>query len=426
MTTADLQSRVVPTEEFPEHLLSNIFLRRSTDIFCAPHFVEHITQALLYAVDIQAATVILSSDGRYRSREAMERAARILAGNSVRRVLVDKHSSSSAVGCLLRARHSHFAIIFSGGHHPAKEYLGMKVLSPPGIPMRKEVLDKANKIARTLESYHTCENLSVDFEGNVTANYCVSEKPFTVQMVSSAPLYAEVMSQMFHFTSLKNYLKKNSITITVDCSNGVTGPIVLDILRNRLEVPEKNILHKNSLEDFGGLPADPNPSSREDFLEFISENKSDIGIVISPDGSRYLMVGEGGFIVSPSDTLAIIADQSLCIPFFQENPLRVMVCSICTSQAPDKVAKYSSLLCFVDLPGWATFAPAMLPAANNSMVFGEECSAVGVSSCNYSGHKDAVWTLLAWLSILANTRKSIKEVVQEHWKKFGRNILNRL
>ncbi|GBN50116.1 hypothetical protein AVEN_219731-1, partial [Araneus ventricosus] len=128
----DLQPRIVPTEEFSEYLLSNIFLRRHTDVFCAPHFVEHVTQALLYAVDIPAATVILSSDGRYRSGEVMERAARVLAGNSVRRVLVDSRSSPSAIACLMRARHCHFALFFTGGHHPAKEYLGMKVLSPPG------------------------------------------------------------------------------------------------------------------------------------------------------------------------------------------------------------------------------------------------------------------------------------------------------
>ncbi|GBN93106.1 Phosphoglucomutase-1, partial [Araneus ventricosus] len=205
-----------------------------------------------------------------------------------------------------------------------------------------------------------------------------------------------------------------------------TGPVVLDILRNRLKVPEKNILNKDSLEDFGSLPADPNPASREDFLEFIIENKSDIGIVIGPDGSRCLIVGENGFVVSPSDTLAVIADQCKCIPFFQENPLKGIVCSICTSQASDKVAKYSSLLSFEAVPGWAYFAPAMLPALNHSIVFGEECTAVGASSCSYCGDKDAVWTLLAWLSILANAKKSVNEVLMEHWKKFGRNVLGRL
>ncbi|GBM90634.1 hypothetical protein AVEN_213555-1 [Araneus ventricosus] len=101
--------------------------------------------------------------------------------------------------------------------------------------MRREVQEKANKIARILESYQSCEDLNVNFEEKGTKEYFVSDKPFTVEMVSSAPLYCEILRHMFDFTLLKEYLKENSVTITADCSNGVTGPVVLDILRNKLE-----------------------------------------------------------------------------------------------------------------------------------------------------------------------------------------------
>ncbi|CAL1280337.1 unnamed protein product, partial [Larinioides sclopetarius] len=130
--------------------------------------------------------------------------------------------------------------------------------------MRKEVLEKANKIARILESYQSCEDLNMNFEEKGTKEYFVSDNPFIVEMVSSAPRYCETLSHMFDFTLLKQYLKDNSVAVTVDCSNGVTGPAVLDILRNRLGLPEKSILNKDSLEDFGSLSADPNPASRKD------------------------------------------------------------------------------------------------------------------------------------------------------------------
>ncbi|GFY69287.1 PGM_PMM_I domain-containing protein [Trichonephila inaurata madagascariensis] len=79
-----LQVKSVPTEKFPDPIHSNICLRRHPDVFCSPHFVEHITQALLYSIGIPSASVLLSSDGRHRSIEVMERAARVLSGNAVR------------------------------------------------------------------------------------------------------------------------------------------------------------------------------------------------------------------------------------------------------------------------------------------------------------------------------------------------------
>jgi phosphoglucomutase len=39
--------------------------------------------------------------------------------------------------------------------------------------------------------------------------------------------------------------------------------------------------------------------------------------------------------------------------------------------------------------------------------------------------KDGLWAVLCWLSILAATRQSVKEVVEEHWHRFGRSYYQR-
>ena len=39
--------------------------------------------------------------------------------------------------------------------------------------------------------------------------------------------------------------------------------------------------------------------------------------------------------------------------------------------------------------------------------------------------KDGLWAVLAWLSILAHTGKSVDQVLRDHWSKFGRSYYQR-
>lgn len=39
--------------------------------------------------------------------------------------------------------------------------------------------------------------------------------------------------------------------------------------------------------------------------------------------------------------------------------------------------------------------------------------------------KDGLWAVLAWLSILATRKKSVEDLVKDHWLKYGRNYFTR-
>uniref|UniRef100_A0A8R1Y734 Alpha-D-phosphohexomutase alpha/beta/alpha domain-containing protein n=1 Tax=Pristionchus pacificus TaxID=54126 RepID=A0A8R1Y734_PRIPA len=43
----------------------------------------------------------------------------------------------------------------------------------------------------------------------------------------------------------------------------------------------------------------------------------------------------------------------------------------------------------------------------------------------FISEKDGIWALLAWLQILAVKRKSVEEIVKEHWAEYGRNVFTR-
>ena len=44
---------------------------------------------------------------------------------------------------------------------------------------------------------------------------------------------------------------------------------------------------------------------------------------------------------------------------------------------------------------------------------------------HFHREKDGIWAALAWLSIMANTGKSVRDILLNHWRTYGRNFFTR-
>src|SRR5690606_37581169 len=53
---------------------------------------------------------------------------------------------------------------------------------------------------------------------------------------------------------------------------------------------------------------------------------------------------------------------------------------------------------------------------------GEESFGTG---SDHVREKDGLWAVLFWLNILAIKKKSVQQVLMEHWEEFGRNVYSR-
>ena len=145
------------------------------------------------------------------------------------------------------------------------------------------------------------------------------------------------------------------------------------------------------------------------------------------------------FFVTPSDSLAVIADHADVIPFFyQQGGLRSIARSMPTSGAADLVAKKKGLHLFETPTGWKFFGNAMdskliatLSGGSrayvnyNPMICGEESFGTG---SNHVREKDGMWAVLAWMSILAHYNADetkplvhIEDILKRHWGIYGRN-----
>jgi phosphoglucomutase len=94
--------------------------------------------------------------------------------------------------------------------------------------------------------------------------------------------------------------------------------------------------------------------------------------------------------------------------------------SMPTSRAVDRVAHKLGIRCYETPTGWKFFGNLL--DAGLITLCGEESAGTG---SNHVREKDGLWAVLCWLSILAASRRSVKEVVEEHWQRFGRSYYQR-
>lgn len=95
-----------------------------------------------------------------------------------------------------------------------------------------------------------------------------------------------------------------------------------------------------------------------------------------------------------------------------------------TAPAVDQVAKQLNLKCYEVPTGWKFFGNLM--DKNMICLCGEESFGTG---SDHIREKDGLWTVLCWLSILAEKavdgQVSVQNLIEDHWSKFGRNYFTR-
>ncbi|MEY4139518.1 MAG: hypothetical protein RLZZ371_1700, partial [Pseudomonadota bacterium] len=136
------------------------------------------------------------------------------------------------------------------------------------------------------------------------------------------------------------------------------------------------------------------------------------------DADRNMVVGRN-FVVSPSDSLALMTAHARLIPGYR-NGLLGVARSMPTSAAVDRVASALGLPCFETPTGWKFFGN-LLDAGRVSLC-GEESYGTGSSHVR---EKDGLWAILFWLSLQGATGRSVESLVREHWSVYGRNYYTR-
>ncbi|CAH7687442.1 hypothetical protein PPACK8108_LOCUS22220 [Phakopsora pachyrhizi] len=404
-------------------------LRKRVKVFQQQNYTENFIQAILDAIPSpgsKASTLVVGGDGRYYSPECIQKIIRLSAGNQLKHLIIGQAGilSTPAVSNLIRTRNATGGILLTASHNPGgpDADFGIKFNVSNGGPAPEVVTDKIYELSKTLRSYKSVELPEVDLSKLGTQEL----GSLKVEIVDSVSDYLQLLHSIFDFKLIKSYLHSSPSPLKVlfDGMHGVTGPYGRAIFVNTLGLNENSIQNCVPSPDFGGGHPDPNLTYAHELVTRVDRENIGFGAASDGDGDRNMIYGKGAF-VTPSDSVAIIADWAEeSIPYFKSG-LKGLARSMPTSGAIDLVAKKKGLEIFEVPTGWKFFGNLM--DAERLSICGEESFGTG---SDHIREKDGLWAVVAWLSILAAAEKrgikdGIKGVLLDHYKKYGRSFFSR-
>lgn len=162
--------------------------------------------------------------------------------------------------------------------------------------------------------------------------------PLEIEIIDSVKDYVLLLKSIFDFPMIKEFLHSSSgVSVLFDALNGVTGPYGKTIFVEELGLAESSCQNCIPLPDFGGSHPDPNLVYAHSLVERVEAENIAFGAASDGDGDRNMIYGKGAF-VTPSDSVAIIADWAESIPYFKSG-VKGLARSMPTSGAIDLVAK---------------------------------------------------------------------------------------
>jgi phosphoglucomutase len=415
--------KILPTTPFSDQRPGTSGLRKKTREFMQPRYVENFIQSIFDVLredrELSGKTLIVGGDGRFYNRAAIRIILPIAAANGFGRIMVGRGGilSTPAMSAVIRRQSALGGLILSASHNPGgiDADFGIKYNAENGGPAPEALTERFFHRTLKIDRYLWTDvpEIDIDREG------AYKIEGTDVLVIDPLADYTALMQELFDFEALRT-LFRSGFRMLFDGMHGATGLYARNIFERCLGAAEGTVLNGDPLEDFGGHHPDPNLVYEADFVKRLSgADAPDFGAACDADGDRNMILGRS-FFVGPGDSLALITEHAPgCIPGYRGG-LAGVARSLPTSTAVDRVAAAAGIKCYETPTGWKYFGNLM--DAGLCTLCGEESFGTGSSHLR---EKDGIWAVLCWLSLLASTKRPLPEVVQAHWRKFGRSYFER-
>ena len=409
----------LPTQPYAGQRPGTSGLRKKVTVFQQPLYLENFVQALFDVLPAATGqTLVLGGDGRYHNRVAIQSILRLAAAKGYARVLVGQGGilSTPAVSAVIRRHGASGGIVLSASHNPGgpEGDFGIKYNVANGGPAPEVLTEAVYQRSLQLQVIHSSDSPDLPLDALAT----LALDGMAVEVIDPVADYAELMRSVFDFDAIRRLLA-SGFRLRLDAMWAVGGPYARALLEGELGAPPGTVVNAEPREDFGGLHPDPNPVNAADLIAHLyAADAPDMGAATDGDADRNMIVGRR-FVVSPSDSLAVLAAYARLVPAYQAG-LRGVARSMPSSTAVDRVAQDLGIACFETPTGWKFFGNLL--DAGLVTLCGEESYGTG---SDHVREKDGLWAVLFWLNLVAVTGQPVEMLVRELWLRHGRCVYSR-
>jgi len=399
-------------------------LRKKVTVFQQPNYLENFVQSLFDVLDADqpagaaGLTLVLGGDGRYHNRAAVQTILRLMAAHGYGRVLVGQGGilSTPALSAVVRKHGASGGIVLSASHNPGGPDgdFGIKYNIANGGPAPEKLTEAVYARSQVIDRIRIADTPDVDIDRPGSTWIEATE----VVVIDPVADYADLMRSLFDFSALRAMFERG-FSMRFDAMSAVGGPYAHAILEGELGAAPGTVVNGEPLEDFGGHHPDPNPVNAAELIAHMAgPGAPHFGAASDGDADRNMIVGRN-FVVTPSDSLALLVEHAGKVPGYRAG-LAGVARSMPTSTAADRVAAALGIPSYETPTGWKFFGNLL--DAGRVTLCGEESYGTG---SNHVREKDGLWAVLFWLNILAATGRSVASLVREHWSTYGRTFYTR-
>ena len=344
--------------------------------------------------------VVVGYDARFLGNRFAVEVVKILAGNGIKSFLTKGPTPTPVIAFEIIRRKAGGGINIAASHNPP-EYSGLKFSSFSGEPalpaVTREIEKRANEML--LEIVYSEFSVAKARQKNLLEEI----EPFLY--------YAEGLKQKVDIS----IIEKAKLEIGVDLMYGAGCGYLDRILKNA--GCTINVFHDHIDPYFGGRPPDPSEENLSMLIRAVKENGYDLGLALDGDADRFGIIDRDGTFIEPNYILAMLFDYMVRVKGLSGGVAR----SVATSHLVDAVAKYYNMPVYETPVGFKYIGE--LITTGKILIGGEESA--GLSIRGHVPEKDGMLTCLLVTEMVAREGKSLKELLNDLYKRVGRVVTKR-
>ncbi|GIV23379.1 MAG: phosphoglucomutase/phosphomannomutase family protein [Bacteroidia bacterium] len=339
--------------------------------------------------------VMIGYDCRFMAGMFAEAAAQHLAHRGVKVYLSPSFATTPMVSLATVQHQAHLGIVLTASHNPP-HYLGYKLKAPYGGPAPVSILKEI-------------EALIPDAPVELPEAWEELLQARQIEIYDMEALYQNYIKSRFDLRRLSQL----PFRIGFDAMYGAGQRIFPRLL------PVVHAFRCEYNPSFGGINPEPIPKNLGDFAVFVQQHNLDFGFVLDGDADRIGMVGKGGKYIDAHHIILLVLHY---LVRYKQQRGRVIVSLSCAVRVGE-YARRMGLPVEITPVGFKYIAERM-QAAEDTLLGAEESGGVAIPS--HLPERDGTFIALTILQMLAETGKTLDELIAEIYEVVGPFAVDRL